>query len=191
MIKNTVFNHFLTDIYIRVGSIKRQNLDNNSAMINANLETDSKIQKQVVVVCFGTPSISGDSLGPSVGSLLREKYKTKAFVYGTLDRPINGKNMKEWMTFLKQVHKGAIIVAVDASLGGKSRKGQIILRSDGVCPAAVKGEKSRYGDVGILAVVGESGGDALMELMQVSMIYVHKLAEKVALIIDGALSFCA
>ena len=55
------------------------------------------IKRQIVVVCFGTPAISGDSLGPEVGSLLRADSSFPAFVYGTLDRPITGKNMGEWM----------------------------------------------------------------------------------------------
>ena len=157
-------------------------------MIYEKFQRKEKIAEQIVIVCFGTPSISGDSLGPNVGSLLREKFKTKVFVYGTLNCPINGKNMQEWTTFLNEAHKDALIIAVDASLGNKNRKGQIILRNDGVCPAAVKGEKKRYGDIGILAVVGESNSDALMELMQVSAVFVQKLSEKVAKLIDQTLS---
>ena len=30
------------------------------------------LERQLVVVCFGTPAIAGDSLGPEVGTILRE-----------------------------------------------------------------------------------------------------------------------
>lgn len=143
---------------------------------------------EIVIVCFGTTAISGDALGPTVGDYLVRRYNLKAFVYGTAASPINGKNMAEWISFIAEVHKDALIVAVDASLGAKSKIGQIIVRSDGVCPAAVKGEKKRFGDIGVLGVVGESKGDALMQLMQVSPVYVTKLADKVANIIYSALS---
>lgn len=109
--------------------------------------------RQTVIVCFGTTAISGDSLGPMVGSILREKYDIPAFVYGTEDCSINGKNMDEWIDFIRQVHEGAVFIAVDASLGTEQKVGQIVLRSDGVCPAAIKGKKQRFGDVGILGVV--------------------------------------
>ncbi len=58
--------------------------------------------------------------------------------------------------------------------------GQIILRSDGVCPAAIKGRKNRFGDVGILGVVAKNNTDPLMQLMSVSPLYVEKMADKIA-----------
>lgn len=144
-------------------------------------------QRDIVVVCFGTMAISGDSLGPQVGTLLREKYNISAFVYGTEDCTVNGKNMREWLSFIKQVHEGALFVAIDASLGEKSKVGQIVVRPDGVCPAGVKGKKSRFGDVGILGVVAQNAQDALMQLMTVSPFYVSKLADKVANMINSVL----
>ena len=96
--------------------------------------------RQVVIVCFGTTAISGDSLGPMVGSILREKYDVPAFVYGTEAHSVNGKNMAQWMDFIRTVHGDALIIAVDASLGHADKVGQIVLRDDGVCPAAIKGK---------------------------------------------------
>lgn len=142
--------------------------------------------RQIVIVCFGTPSIAGDSLGPEVGSLLREDKSFPAFVYGTLDRPVTGRNMNEWISFVRETHKGAILLAVDACLGDAANLGRISVRSDGVCPAAVGGRKSRFGDVGIIAVVGDKSGDALTELMQASAVYVSELAHKVADLIKSA-----
>lgn len=99
------------------------------------------MRRQLVVVCFGTPAIAGDSLGPEVGTLLREDSRFPAFVYGTLDHPITGKNMSEWMKFIKETHRDAVIVSVDACLGDKRHLGKISVRSDGVCPAAVGGKR--------------------------------------------------
>ncbi len=137
-------------------------------------------ERQTVIVCFGTTAISGDALGPAVGRLLRDKYKVSAFVYGTDEHTVNGKNMGEWLEFIKSVHEGALFIAVDASLGGGDKVGQIILRSDGVCPAAIKGRKNRFGDVGILGVVAKNNTDPLMQLMSVSPLYVEKMADKIA-----------
>lgn len=167
---------------------ERENEYNDDALLPFVKEMMKNIlydeQRDIVVVCFGTMAISGDSLGPQVGTLLREKYNISAFVYGTEDCTVNGKNMQEWLSFIKQVHEGALFVAIDASLGEKSKVGQIVVRPDGVCPAGVKGKKSRFGDVGILGVVAQNSQDALMQLMTVSPLYVSKLADKVANMIN-------
>lgn len=144
-------------------------------------------QPTPVIVCFGTMSISGDSVGPMVGTLLTKKYGVEAFVYGTEEHSVNGKNMMEWMDFILSAHHGAPIIAVDASLGQADRVGQVVLRDDGVCPAAIKGKKERFGDVGILAVVAENSGDALMQLMSVPHLYATELADKVAVMLYSAL----
>lgn len=149
---------------------------------------EEDVNRQIVVVCFGTMAISGDSLGPTVGTLLKEKYGVPAFVYGTENAPVNGKNMQEWLTFIRAAHKDALFLSVDASLGGADRVGQIIVRDDGVCPAAIKGKNSRFGDIGILAVVAENKGDALMQLMAVPALYVAELADKVANLVSRVFS---
>lgn len=143
--------------------------------------------RQIVIVCFGTTAISGDSLGPAVGNLLRDKYKVPAFVYGTQEHCVNGKNMGEWMEFIKSVHEGALFIAVDASLGGGDKVGKIILRSDGVCPAGIKGKTERFGDVGILGVVARNSTDPLMQLMTVSPLYVAEMADKISVMIKNAI----
>ena len=142
----------------------------------------------VVVVCFGSPSIAGDSLGPEVGSLLRADASFPAFVYGTLDRPITGKNMGEWMNFVREVHSDALLLAVDACLGERQNLGRISVRGDGVCPAAACGKKKRFGDVGIIGVVGDKTGDPLSELMQADLAAVSALARQIAALIKDALS---
>ena len=154
-----------------------------SAQLVARLKAD----RQIVVVCFGTSAISGDSLGPMVGSRLVERYNVPAFVYGTEQHSVNGKNMSEWLRFIRAVHGDALYIAVDASLGQKERVGQLILRDDGVCPAAIKGKKERFGDIGILAVVAENAGDSLTQLMSVSQVYVSKLADEASLLVKTAI----
>ena len=147
-----------------------------------------RLDRQLVVVCFGTPAIAGDSLGPEVGSLLRGDKNFPAFVYGTLDRPVTGRNMNEWISFVRETQRGALMLAVDACLGDAANLGRISVRADGVCPAAVGGKKKRFGDVGIIAVVGDKTGDALTELMQANAVYVSELAHKVADLIRSAVN---
>lgn len=151
-----------------------------STLFNAVTERDDR---QVVIVCFGTTAISGDALGPMVGTLLTDKYDIPAFVYGTQENNVNGKNMKDWLSFIKTVHEGAIFVAVDASLGKKDKVGEVVIREDGVCPSGVTGKTKRFGDIGILGIVAQNHGDALMQLLTVSPLNVSALADKIAILI--------
>lgn len=143
---------------------------------------------EIVVVCFGTPSIAGDALGPYVGSALIEKYRLPCFVYGTLNRPLTAKNMDEYLPAIFAMHPSAVMLTVDASLGKKERVGKFAFRDDGVCPAAVGGRKRRYGDVGVLGVVGVNDGNYMHELLNANGVEVSKLADKIAFLIFSAIN---
>lgn len=142
---------------------------------------------EIVIVCFGAPSIAGDSLGPYVGSALVEKYNLPCYVYGTLDRPLTARNMDEYLPLISSLHPRAVVLSVDASLGKKERIGKFTVREDGVCPAAVGGRKNRYGDVGILGVVGVNDGNYMHELLNANGVEVSKMADKIAFVIYSAI----
>ncbi|MBQ9276583.1 MAG: DUF1256 domain-containing protein [Clostridia bacterium] len=147
------------------------------------------IPKDLVVVCFGTPLISGDAFAPLVADTLREECNFPCFVYGTTDRSVNGKNMDKWLDFILTVHKGCMILAIDASLGDKV--GSLLIRDDGVCPAAIKGRKKRIGDVGLLGIVAKNNDDPMLNLMGVNFEFVQNMALDAAKVIAGAMSFAA
>lgn len=151
-----------------------------------NFENKLKKSGQIVVVCFGTPTVNGDSFGPRVGSFLRE-YNLPCFVYGTLENPVTARNMSEYIAFIKRVHSGDTILSVDASLGKRERIGKIAVRTDGVCPAGIKGEKRRFGDVGVLGVVGDKDTDHMSALLTANTDKVSKMADKVAVLIKDAI----
>lgn len=144
-------------------------------------------EREIVIVCFGTNAISGDALGPMVGTLLTQKYNVPAFVYGTDESTVNGKNMAQWLSFIKTVHKDAIFVAVDASLGRADKIGDIVIRPDGVCPSGVTGKSERFGDVGILGIVAQNHKDSLMQLMCVSPLEVSKMADKISIMLKDVI----
>lgn len=151
--------------------------------INENLE--DALFKSVVVVCFGTPMIAGDSFAPLVAESLIQDLDVPCFVYGTPVAPINGKNMERWLDFITVVHKDSIVLAIDASLG--ERVGSIVVRKDGVCPAAVKGRKKRFGDVGVLGVVAKAGEDPLASLLEAEFDKVASLADHAARLVKDAI----
>ncbi|MGN0796264.1 MAG: spore protease YyaC [Christensenellales bacterium] len=143
-----------------------------------------------VVVCFGTAEVSGDSLAPMVGSILKEEYNVKAFVYGDLNHEINGNCIDETVKFLKNTHAKNLIIAVDASVGKAVDVGKIIIKK-GVRPKAAFDKNSKaVGDVGILGVVAENTSDPLCSLLSADAVFVREMAEKIAKLVDGTINYC-
>ena len=147
------------------------------------------LPKNLVVVCFGTPLIAGDAFAPLVADALREECDLPLFVYGTTDKSVNGKNMDKCLDFIYAVHKGSLILAIDASLGDKV--GSFVVREDGVCPAAIKGRKKRVGDVGLLGIVAKNDDDPMLNLMGVNYEFVQNMALDAAKAIASAMTFAA
>ena len=133
-----------------------------------------------VVICIGTDKISGDSLGPLVGSLLRERYALPCPVYGVEGKTVNGLNLPDYRRFLETHHAGCTVIAVDAAVGEESEVGTIKVRTGGIKAGGALGRDDPIGDVGILGVVGARGGDALSTLMAVPYPEVVELADLIA-----------
>ena len=72
-----------------------------------------------VFVCIGSDRVTGDSLGPLVGTRLQYADNFTLPVYGTLDFPIHALNLKDAMRSIKYFHPYNPIIAIDASLGAR------------------------------------------------------------------------
>lgn len=147
-----------------------------------------------MVVCFGTKNVSGDSLAPEIGSLLKQKFPLSLFVYGDLEHPIDALRATEAIEHIRAVHKDSIIIAVDACVGKKEDIGKIRIKPGGVRPAeAISNKIGAFGDIGILGIVAEATDNPLAQLMAVSPLKVSIIANKIALLLKFALSemFCA
>lgn len=132
------------------------------------------------MVCIGTDKISGDSLGPIVGSLLRERYALPCPVYGVEGRTVNGLNLPDYQRLLACRHPDSAIIAVDAAVGEPHEVGTYKVRQGGVKAGGALGRDDPIGDIGILGVVGLKGGDALSTLMAVPYQEVLALADLIA-----------
>ncbi len=134
-----------------------------------------------VILCIGSNKVVGDSLGPRVGDILREKYNAPAFVYGGLKSPVNGINYYEYYKFLKEKHKECLVIAVDACVGNRDEVGKIKYCTDGLRAGEALGKSlPRVGDVGVLGVVCERSGDNLKSLTRVNPIFIANMSEKIA-----------
>lgn len=143
-----------------------------------------------VVLCIGSSQVIGDSLGPMVGDLLRDKYNTPAYVYGGINAPVNGVNYEKYCSHLKKMHPSSLIIAVDACVGEEKDVGKIKYTARGLkAGEALKKNLPRVGDIGILGVVAGRGNDNLFALMNCSYSLIANMSERIAYNIFSFLSF--
>ena len=100
--------------------------------------------RELVFLCIGSDSITGDSLGPLVGGELFRQRQPGFFVYGTPEQPVHAMNLSEQLADLSLWHPRALVVAVDASLGNP-RHQQHISVGKGLHPARRGSRKSPAG----------------------------------------------
>lgn len=144
------------------------------ALLNCNTQN-----KKPIYVCIGSDLVLGDSLGPLVGTMLKQKCEN-LYVYGTLTQPITAKEVEYAKTYLKQMHPNSLLVAVDAAVGNENDVGLIKVANKGLKPGlGVNKNLSTIGDVSIIGIVcGKSLKNYnLYNLTRLSLVY--KMTEQI------------
>lgn len=133
-----------------------------------------------VIVCVGSDLVLGDSLGPLVGTLLKNR-NIRAYIYGTLNMPITAKEVEYAHKYLHQMHPNSISIAVDAAVGEENDVGLIKVINKGLKPGLGVGKiLNVIGDVSIVGVVAPRSvkNYNLYNLTRLNLVY--RLAEKIA-----------
>lgn len=137
--------------------------------------------RPTILVCIGTDRSTGDSLGPLVGTLLKEKSLSKLYVYGTLEDPIHAVNLAEKLDSIKKLHNNPFIIGVDACLGRVKSVGVIQIAKGPVKPGAgVNKDLPEVGDMHIAGIVNVSGFMEFMVLQNTRLSLVMKMAKTIA-----------
>ncbi len=128
-----------------------------------NQERKQKNNFEIVFLCIGTDRIIGDCLGPLVGSKLEEKLEAyniyNLSIYGTLKENVCYTNIKDKMRSIKQNHKNACIVVIDAALAKEEKIGQIFVQPGKIeLGKSLHRTKIQIGNISIRAVVGKNYG---------------------------------
>lgn len=146
-----------------------------SALTNYN-----KQNLRPIFICIGSDLVMGDSLGPLVGTLLKQK-NIRSFVYGTLNFPITAKEVEYARTYLKQMHPNSVSIAIDAAVGDNDDVGLIRVLNKGLKPGL--GVDKNLGVVGDISIIGVVAGKSiknyqLFNLTRLNLVY--KMAETIA-----------
>jgi len=90
-----------------------------SIALNNHITYLNKKFEDLVLLCIGTDKITGDCLGPLVGSKLKQR-KFPYPLYGTLEKPLHAGNLTEQLPEISLVHPDACTLAIDAAVGTKN-----------------------------------------------------------------------
>lgn len=115
-----------------------------------------------VLLCVGTDRLTGDALGPLVGTKVAEAADSPYSVYGTLAAPVHALNIQEKVQEIFSLHENPFIIAVDASLGNHQNVGLISVGAGPIQPGTgLKKSLPRVGDLHIIGVVNQGGAKEL------------------------------
>lgn len=148
--------------------------------ITESLKELNESNKSPVVVCIGSDLVLGDSLGPLVGTFLKQNFK-RQFIYGTLNEPITAKEVDYARKYLKELHPETLIIAIDAAIGNQDDIGLIKISNKPIKPGlGVNKNLKEIGDVSIMGIVATKSvkNYNLYNLTRLNLIY--KMAKVIA-----------
>lgn len=110
---------------------------------------------EIVFLCVGTDRITGDCLGPIVGTKLTKFLKNSNLsyidVYGNLEENLSYQNIEKK---LEKINTNACIVVIDAALSKKENIGKIFVTSKKtILGKGLNKTKIELGDISIKVVV--------------------------------------
>lgn len=135
-----------------------------------------------VIVCIGSDLAVGDSLGPIAGTLIKHKTQgLHTYIYGTLSSPVTAKEISYVRKFLKETHKNAPVLAIDAAVGESGDVGLIKLTDSPLKPGAGANKKlGAIGDISILGIVAEKSLLSYGIFNTTRLALVYAMAEKIS-----------
>ena len=131
------------------------------------------VRRDIVFLCIGTDKITGDSLGPYIGTQLK---KRGLCVYGCLGNTVNATNLTAAAVKILREHKDPFIIAVDACLGRREHVGYASLSTEKLrAGAGVNKTLLPVGNIAVTGIVTEFGTDSFTRLMNVPADNIKKM----------------
>ncbi len=140
--------------------------------------------EDIIILCIGSDRSVGDSLGPLVGTMLKEQ-NVPYQVYGTLETPVHAFNLNDTLREIKKLFKKTLIFSIDASLGEQNQVGHVLFRDGPLVPGkALKKVLPEVGDYHFSGVVNYIDPLPTMQFLNDTRLYtVMNLAKTIVNII--------
>lgn len=144
--------------------------------------------KDILFLCIGNSKISGDSLGPIIGSFLQKyKYNMKKYdndieidILGTIQEPIGYKKIDLAIENIKLRRQFSNIIIIDSALGDEKNIGKILINTSNLYAGeGVNKGKKLNGDIIIKGIVGKNHHNKeknIIELKNIENNVVEKMA---------------
>jgi putative sporulation protein YyaC len=134
----------------------------------------------IYVIGIGSSRISGDSLGPFVGTLLKNSFPERLTVLGNLQSPLDATTLlPELSTFT--FRKNSFIIAVDAVLGSEDVVNSIVVNDGPIVPGIGLGNiLPPIGDCSITGVVLENDPALKNSLLCTDLNLIYTMATSIA-----------
>ncbi|MBO5926245.1 MAG: spore protease YyaC [Clostridia bacterium] len=143
--------------------------------------------KYPVIICVGSDLAVGDTLGPLIGSILKDKLQGKAYVYGSLECPITAKEINVIYNTAKLLHPKSKLLVIDAAVGDKNDVGRIKLSDYGIKPGkGIQKDLALIGDVSIIGIISDKNNSKYTIFNETRFSLVKKISD---VIVDGILKY--
>lgn len=136
----------------------------------------------LVFLCIGSDRITGDSLGPITGHLLR-KSGCRAFVYGELSSPVHAGNLARTIDHIRRIHGNAFVIAIDASVGRDSHIGCVSISDTSLFPGSGVGK--HLPSVGSISITGIVSGVSPTPALSLNETRLHSVFMLSEFILEG------
>ncbi len=137
------------------------------------------LQKKTIIMCIGTDKCIGDSLGPFVGTFLKDKnYPIE--VFGTIENPIHALNIRSKLQQIETLYHDNIIIAIDACLGDKKSIGEIHFRPHPIYPGKGVGKNlPKIGNASFIAIVESINNSESYISSNIRLDFIIKMAKTI------------
>lgn len=151
-----------------------------NASIRLSKYLKDHLDKNTIIVCIGTDKCIGDSLGPLVGTFLKEK-NFNLPVYGTIKYPIHALNLKNKLEEIRMAHPNSYVIGIDACLGDIESIGEIHVRDYPIRPGKGVGKMlPNVGDLSIVGIVDSSKNSDIFTNANIRLNFIFEMAEVIS-----------
>lgn len=136
--------------------------------------------QHIYVMGIGSSRISGDSLGPFVGTLLKNSYPEHLTVLGNLQSPLDATTLVPNVTTFP-FRKNSFVLAVDSVFGSEEMVNSIVVNEGPIVPGSGLGNTlPPIGNCSITGVVLENDPDLKSSLLFTDLNLIYTMATSIA-----------
>jgi len=133
--------------------LEQIHFEDNLAVLKIAKKLIETYKPNSLIVNIGTNSLLYDSVGPLVGTMLKEQDDLLYDIIGTLEEPIDFSNIGEKINLIKETYPKNFIIGIDAAVS--SCTGYISFCNGPIYPGSGIGKKAKpVGDISIIAGIG-------------------------------------